>query len=166
MKSILVFLLGAICGAFVWHLYLEREGRMAPASAAARSVKNGTADAVDSTKHAASNVKDSISEKLRDWRLTPDDLKADLAKGGDIVRSKAAVAGEKISDARIVAVIKSKYVLDRDLSAIDINVDCRDGRVTLRGPVASADLAGRAMAIALDTSGVTDVVANLTVKTN
>jgi osmotically-inducible protein OsmY len=163
MKTLLVFLLGAICGAFVWHLYLEREGRTLPA--ASHSIQSDTANAVDSTKEAASNAKDSVAEKLREWKLTPDDLKADLARGGEIVRSKAAVAGDKIADARIVTVIKAKYVLDRDLSALDITVGCRDGRVSLTGSVVSPNLVGKAIALALDTNGVTNVAANLVVKT-
>jgi osmotically-inducible protein OsmY len=80
-----------------------------------------------------------------------------------VVRSKAAVAGEKITDARILTVIKAKYVLDRDLSAIDINVDCKDGDVVLNGTVASADLIGRAAVLALDTNGVRNVTSRLTV---
>jgi uncharacterized membrane protein len=164
MKSLLVFLLGALCGAFVWHLYLEREGRTLPATAGSHALKSGSASAVDSSRDAAGSMKDAITDKLRDWKLTPDDLTADLARGGEIVRSKATIAGERISDARIVTVIKAKLALDRDLSAFDINVDCREGRVTLRGSVESPDLVGKAMAIALDTNGVTDVAANLVVK--
>jgi len=63
----------------------------------------------------------------------------------------------------IVTVIKSKYVLDRDLSAVDIHVDARGGDVALVGTVASETLIGRAVALALDTDGVTHVAARLKV---
>jgi hyperosmotically inducible periplasmic protein len=159
MKTAFIFfLLGAIAGAFALNYYNERE---AGRSSAAHP--EPSASLKDKAKDAASQAGDAIAGKLEDWHLTPDDIKRDLARTGEIVRSKAAVAGEKIADARIVTVIKSKYVLDRDLSAIDINVDCKDGDVTLHGRVASPDLIGRATALSLDTDGVHNVVSKLTV---
>jgi osmotically-inducible protein OsmY len=74
------------------------------------------------------------------------------------------VAGEKISDVRILAVIKAKYVLDRDLSARDIAVDVSDGAVTLTGTVPSPEFVGRATALALETDGARSVTARLTVR--
>lgn len=156
MKTAFIFfLLGAIAGAFALNFYNRREGRRFGPEPATLGEK---------AKDGAVQAKDAIAGKLEDWHLTADDIKRDLARTGQVVRSKAAVAGEKIADARIVTVIKSKYVLDRDLSAIDINVDCADGEVTLHGTVASVELIGRATALALDTDGVHNVVSKLTVK--
>lgn len=160
MKGALIFfLLGAIAGAFALNYYNQHEARRTVTGAEPPS-----ASLADKTRDAASDAKDTISTKLQEWHLTSDDIKRDLSRTGEVVRSKAAVAGEKITDARIVTVIKSKYVLDRDLSAIDINVDCKDGDVVLNGTVASADLIGRAAVLALDTNGVRNVTSRLTVK--
>jgi len=156
MKIILVFFLGFIAGAFCWELYSE-SGTHASHTASARPLADQALD-------TANSLKDSVAGKLAEWHLTGDDIKEDLAKAGQVVRSKARIAGDKISDARIVTVIKAKFVLDRDFSALDINVDCRDGEVTLRGTVASYALIGRAVALALDTEGVRTVVAKLTVE--
>lgn len=79
------------------------------------------------------------------------------------MRNKAVAAGERISDARVVALVKAKYVLAGDLSAIDIGVECHNGEVTLTGVVASPELIGRAIALALDTTGVHNVASKLTV---
>ena len=149
MKTAFIFfLLGAIAGAFALNAYNQREaGRSSPTAEPATSL-------ADKAKNGATQARDAIADKLVEWHLTSDDIRQDLARTGQVVRSKAAIAGEKIADARIVTVIKSKYVLDRDLSAIDINVDCKDGEVTLRGTVASAGLIGRAIGLALDTHGV------------
>ena len=155
MGKLFFFLLGLLAGGYAVHVYEHREPAPAPSNAGTGATLG------DKTRDTAANARDTISEKLRDWHLTGDDIKADLAKTGEVVRSKAAVAGDRISDARIVTVLKAKYVLDRDLSALDISVDCRDGHVTLTGTVASPDLVGKAVAIALDTSGVTHVVARL-----
>ncbi|HWA09828.1 MAG TPA: BON domain-containing protein [Opitutaceae bacterium] len=160
MKTAFIFfLLGAVAGAWALNYYNQREAGERSAGSPAASGTTFTAKARD----AANQAGEAITEKLVEWHLTADDIKADLARTGAVVRSKAAVAGEKISDARIVTVIKSKYVLDRELSAIDINVDCRDGEVTLRGTVASNALIGRATALALDTDGVHNVTARLAV---
>lgn len=107
---------------------------------------------------------DKIDQKLVDWHLTKEDIKADLAKTGDVVRTKAAQAGSKMTDARIHTVIKAKYVLDRDLSAVDIDVAVTAGSVALTGTVPSEELIGKAVELAMDTDGVTTVSARLAVK--
>jgi hyperosmotically inducible protein len=135
----------------------------------ADKTKDAANTAVDKTKEVATDVKNAVSDKLTEWKLTPSDIKADLAKGGRIVRSKAKTAGEKIGtvadNARIVTVINAKYVGESDLSALKINVDADQGTVTLKGTVHSADLIGKAILLALDTDGVHEVVSLLTVET-
>jgi hyperosmotically inducible periplasmic protein len=124
--------------------------------------------AADKTKEAAVDAKDAIAAKLVDWKLTPSDIKADLEKSGRIVRDKTVAAGEKvggvIDNARLVTVINGKLVADKDLSALKINVDATDGVVTLKGTTASLELIGRAVALALNTEGVTQVVSLLTIE--
>lgn len=143
-------------------------GRKDDTRSLSEKTKDATATAVDNTKAVASDVKNSISNKLVEWKLTPTDIKADLQKGGRIVRSRTAVAGEKLGEsmdnARIVTVINAKLVGDSDLSALKINVDADSGVVTLKGTVSSPDLIGKAMALALDTDGVREVVSLLTVE--
>lgn len=70
----------------------------------------------------------------------------------------------RLGDAGIVALIKGKYLVDRDLSSLAIGVDCAHGRVTLTGSAASPELIVRATQIARQTKGVTDVTSLLTVK--
>jgi hyperosmotically inducible periplasmic protein len=125
--------------------------------------------AVDNTKEAAVDAKDAIADKLVEWKLTPSDIKADLEKTGRVVRDKTVAAGEKvggvIDNARIVTVINGKLVADDDLSAFKINVDATDGVVTLKGTAPSVELIGRAIALALNTEGVHQVISLLTVAT-
>lgn len=123
--------------------------------------------AADKTKEVATDVKDAISTKLTEWKLTPADIKADLEKGGRIVRDKAAAAGTRagamLDNAKVVTAINARLVTDSQLSALKINVDADQGVVTLKGTVKSPELVGRAIALALDTDGVTRVVSLLTV---
>lgn len=78
--------------------------------------------------------------------------------------SSAKELGGQIGDASIITLIKGKYVMDRDLSALAIKVECTNGHVTLTGTVASPELMVRAAGIARQTKGVTEVTARLTVK--
>ncbi|MFA5056755.1 MAG: BON domain-containing protein, partial [Opitutaceae bacterium] len=115
-------------------------------------------------KDSAVGARDSLDRKLREWKLTPEDIKQDLVQTGKVIRAKTTAVGERIDDARIIAVVKAKYVLDSDLSALAISVDCRDGDITLSGVVKSPALIGRAIALALETRGVRNVTSSLTVQ--
>jgi hyperosmotically inducible periplasmic protein len=155
MRIIIGFIIGIVVGAYSLRVYERRNAVPPIASNPAVS---------DTTREAATGMGQAVSEKLADWHLTPDEVKADLSRSGQVVREKAQVAGDRIVDARIVTVIKAKYVLDHNLSARDINVDARDGVVTLGGTVASADLIGRAVMLALETDGVSRVVSQITIQ--
>jgi len=178
MKTLLVFLLGGVIGAFAYHLYREKEAREAAVSSAAAAAAMPTPTpaptappAEKSSRSLREQARDltrdagnAINQKLQDWKLTPDDIREDLRRGKEIVRTRAKQAGVELSDARILTVLKAKYVLDSQLSAIDINIDVDSGHVSLAGTVANASLIGHAIAVALDTDGVTDVTSRLKVK--
>jgi osmotically-inducible protein OsmY len=121
----------------------------------------------EKTNQTASEARAALDAKLTEWKLTPSDIKADLEKTGRVVRERALATGERVGgaldNARVVAVINGKYIADSDLSALDLNVDADKSVVTLTGSVASVELAGRAIALALDTEGVTQVVSLLKV---
>ena len=138
------------------------------AATAVDKTKEVASDVADKTKQLAGEATEAISAKLTDWKLTSSDIKADVQKGATIVRTKTAAAGEKVAsvadNARIVTVINGKLVADADLSALKINVDANAGQVTLKGTAPSAAAIGKAIALALDTDGVTQVTSKLTVK--
>jgi hyperosmotically inducible protein len=137
------------------------------AAAAAEKTKEVAVTVADKTAEAAVKAKDAIANKMTEWKLSPDDLKEDFRKTGRIVRTKTAVVGQKVGaavdDVRIVTAIKSKYATDHYLSVFSISVSSDKGLVTLSGSVKQLDHAGRAVALALDTEGVTSVVSLLSV---
>jgi|UniRef100_UPI0040496A3B lambda repressor-like predicted transcriptional regulator len=159
--ALLFFLLGALAGIVGMGIYVERHPPTA--TPLREQARDATTRMVDQTKTAAVTVKDSVADKLVEWHLTPADIKADLDKTGQVVRQKSASAVGAISDARILAVIKAKFVLDADLSAWAINIDVKDHDVTLKGSVNSPDLIGKAIALSLDTDGVSAVTSDLIV---
>ena len=161
MKTAFIFfLLGAIAGGVSLYIYKD-----SPPVAAENGPRAGGVSLADKARETAADARDSLTRKLEDWDLDTEAIKRDLARGKEIVRSKAKVAGEKITDARIIAVIKAKYVVERDLSVMAIRVDCRDGEVTLAGTVTNAENLGRVVALALDTDGVHNVVSKITLAT-
>lgn len=72
--------------------------------------------------------------------------------------------GGWLGDTGIITLIKGKYAMEKDLSALAITIECRDGQVTLRGSVESAAHISRAVTLARQTKGVTGVNSLLTVK--
>ena len=78
--------------------------------------------------------------------------------------SAAAGTSGVLDDAEISSKIKAKMVLDDYVKARSISVNTKNGTVTLRGVVHSVDEHDRAMMLARDTVGVTQVVDELRVE--
>jgi osmotically-inducible protein OsmY len=171
-KAFFIFLIGAAAGAFGFY-YLQEKHPSAgatPKSADAKPADKSTQpqpSLADRAREDAKAVKDNVANKLTEWHLTPDEIGAELARTGQVVRTKAQSTGESIasatSNARIVTVIKTKYALDKELSARAISIDCDSGQVTLSGTVSSNALVAKAVGLALETEGVSHVKSLLTV---
>jgi len=156
MKFIYVLLVGILIGAAGVWFYGTRQGK---------SAIQATGDQIES---ATKSARDAIQEKLQVLDLKPEQVKEDLARSGQVVRRKAKDAGQAIADAtadaRITAAIKGKLLANRDLSALSISVNTTGGVVTLSGTVNSLDEISKAMMVAMETEGVTEVVSTLQVK--
>jgi len=156
MRAFIALVLGLIVGAAVVWFYLTYHGtpRMQTAQ--------------DKVEGAAKSARDAVQQQLRALDLRPDDIKAELARTGQVVRRKAEEAGHAIADAtadaRITTAIKAKLVTSRDLSALDISVNTTAGVVTLSGHVSSPDDIAKAMLLAMQTDGVREVISTLQVK--
>jgi osmotically-inducible protein OsmY len=87
---------------------------------------------------------------------------------GAEVGERAAVAADQarraMTDGSITAKIKAKMALDDSVKALDIDVDTRGGTVTVSGIVASTAQRDRALQLARETDGVTQVVDKLQIK--
>src|SRR6266702_1249453 len=156
MKLFFALLVGiAVGAAAVWFYHTDR----------GRSSVQAAGDQIESTAKAARNA---VQDKLRVLDLRSDDIKDELARGGQIVRRKAREAGQAIADAtadaRVTTAIKGKLLTNRDLSALSISVNTTGGVVTLSGAVASVEDISKAMLLAMETDGVREVVSTLQVK--
>ncbi len=74
--------------------------------------------------------------------------------------------GDKMGESALTAKIKSKMALDDRVNARAIDVDTSGSVVTLRGVVRSADERTRAVRLARETRGITQVIDNLRVVSN
>jgi osmotically-inducible protein OsmY len=157
VRVLLALILGLALGAAaVWYFgFGKNDSRV-------QSVTN-------SVENAAKSAGDAIQEKLKALNLSPQAVKDELARTGQVVRRKAKEAGQAIADAtadaRITAAIKGKLLANRDLSPLSISVNTTDGVVTLSGAVPSVDVISKAMLIAMETDGVKEVISALQVKT-
>lgn len=81
----------------------------------------------------------------------------------DKVASTIDEGKSELTDAKIATVIKTRLLLDSDISGFDIDVDVVDGNVTLTGEVDSDAERDLAVEIANNASDVKDVEENLKV---
>jgi len=106
--------------------------------------------------------------RLQSLGLTPESIKEELARTGKVIRQKSQVVGHAIADAaadtRITTGIKAKYLADPDLSALSISVNTTAGCVTLSGTASTLENISKAMSLAYETDGVTQVISTLQVK--
>jgi len=76
----------------------------------------------------------------------------------------AQKAGAYIDDSVITAKVKAALVEDKQISSMKIKVSTKDGVVTLKGSVPSAELGQHALQLVAGVEGVRDVKSDLTVK--
>jgi hyperosmotically inducible protein len=77
--------------------------------------------------------------------------------------SSTQTVGEQFDDAGITTRITAKFVADPQINPFNINVDTRNGVVTLRGEVEHAVAKSEAEKLARDTGGVIGVVNEIVV---
>lgn len=99
---------------------------------------------------AASNAADAAKDAAKDAEMAAKDA-------GNAVAAAADSAG-------ITAAVKTGLIKDSELSAIAIDVDTKDGVVTLTGEAPSQAAKDRAADIAKSVQGVSSVNNNLSVK--
>ena len=154
-KGLFILVLGAVLGVIGWRYY-ERAVNPTPGQRLDR--------AVDQTRDAAAEAKRAVAGEAEGGKITSGKIKEELAATGQKVRSEARTVGDRANDARIIAVIKGKYMVDSNISVLAISVDCRDGEVKLTGSVTSDEHIGRAVNLAEQTRGVRNVISLLVVK--
>jgi hypothetical protein len=86
-----------------------------------------------------------------------------VEKAGDKAGQMANEAGDKVADATITAAVAAELALDKNLSALKIDIETTDGRVALRGTAPTPEARDRATLLAEAVKGVRSVDNQLTV---
>ena len=160
-------ILGLILGVGGYWLAGRMSARPA-VQAVQQQVQSATSNTLLTAGQTVAQLQDTIAAKLEALELQADTINDELKQTGKVVRRKARDIGVVVADAaaeaQTTAAIKAQLVADPQLSACDISVSTSAGVVTLAGTVASPELIGRAMLLALQTRGVTQVISTLQVK--
>ena len=139
-----------------------------------RPANTNTASRNDST--VGQKVDTALAQTKEELSRAGEQVKPALERAGDSIERGAQQvkptlekAGEKIkeaagSDAAITTSIKADYLKDPDLSVFKIDVDTKDGIVTLNGVTETPSARLRAEKLAQANKGVKEVRNHLTVK--
>lgn len=127
-----------------------------------------TTRTADGTTTTTTTVTNPAPETTAAAKSTANEMKADAKAAGSEMKSDikdaANKAGNAIEDGTITAKVKTALLADPDVKGLAIDVDTKDGVVTLKGTADKAANRDRAVAIAKDTSGVKSVDSQLVVK--
>ena len=116
-----------------------------------------TLAACDNNRSVGQNVDRGLASAERKTEQVASDARQATANA-------TAKASEQIADASITTAINAEYAKDNRLSAIKIDVDTNDGRVTLTGSAPDAASKERATMLANNVKGVKAVDNKLDVK--
>jgi len=120
-----------------------------------RVILSGTVNNEDA-KELAGN----LARNTRGVRSVDNQLKIDGKSTGDSVKSTARETEKAVADAWITTKVKSNFLYSSNVSGGDINVDTKNGRVTLSGKVSSGAERALAIELAKNVRGVKDVDAS------
>jgi len=125
------------------------------------SIAKAQAVQIASRTDGVRNVVDEIQVSQPPAATTGDITTTDTL-GAD-VKDATNRAGAAIGDAAITTEVKAKYLADTHVSGLKIDVDTKDGVVSLSGMVPTKAEADRAVQLARDSAGVKSVVNHLRV---
>lgn len=125
-------------------------------------------DSREETREAAREAREETREAARESREEAREAvagaDASMDRAAQDTRAMGAAGADKVGDAGITAKVNAALASDKELSAIRIDVDTRDGVVTLSGPAPTASAKERAAEVALKVEGVHSVNNQLTIQ--
>ncbi|MFD0667805.1 BON domain-containing protein [Ramlibacter sp. MAHUQ-53] len=136
-----------------------RTGRLAAATLAAAALLAGCGE-----REEGRTVGQQVDSALGRAGEAADDARTSVMGAGREAREAASAAGARMEDAQITTRVKAGLSADKDLSALRIDVDTREGVVTLSGSAPTAAARARAGEIARNVRDVRSVNNQLQVR--
>jgi hyperosmotically inducible protein len=127
-----------------------------------RGEVDGAADGEEAVRIARAT--EGVTRVENQLRVSGDTSEREAADRDDRTAADRATRSTDDPDEWITAKVQAKYFMDGDVKGRNINVDTRDGIVTLAGEVESEGERRQAVAIARNTDGVHTVTDNLQVQ--
>jgi hyperosmotically inducible periplasmic protein len=129
------------------------------------AVSSGTAATTGKLREEANEAGREVREEAREAADGAKEVGRDTADAAKEVGRDAGKATERagvvLTDAAVTAAVKTKFLADSAVSGLKIDVDTKDGVVTLNGTVSTKAEADRAMSMARESDGVKRVISNL-----
>ena len=145
MKTLLIIVLVVILGFVLLQYSNSRTARNTEVA-----VKEAGREVAEKTKEGLTDLKQKVEEEK-----IPEKIK----EGTEQVENLAL-------DASTTAAVKAKLMNDELVKARNIDVDTKNGHVTLNGEVSSASEADQAIQLAKQVEGVKSVTSRLVIKVN
>lgn len=111
----------------------------------------------DDNRTAGQRVDSAIAKSERQAGEMKQDAKSAAANAGQATERAANEVSDKVKDAAITTAVNAKLAQDKGLSALKIDVDTVDGRVSLRGTAPDPAARERATTLAGAVDGVVSV---------
>jgi hypothetical protein len=115
------------------------------------------------TATADMDAASALAIHLVEWKLAPDDIRSELQTTGRVVRSRTIGADEPTGpmDDIVIDSVQGTLQDHLDLAALRIKVEASKGVVTLSGTAQSLGQIGEAVALTLETKGVSKTISQI-----
>ena len=127
---------------------------------AAEETKEAASTAVEESKEAMAKAGEAVEQGMEQAGAEAEKA---MEKAGAAAETGMAKAGEALDDGSVTAKVKARLIADPEVSALAIDVDTKDGVVTLSGTAATQALKDEAEKLTAGTEGVKQVVNNIRV---
>ncbi|HET9208260.1 MAG TPA: BON domain-containing protein [Burkholderiaceae bacterium] len=111
----------------------------------------------DDNRTAGERVDSAVTKTERQAGSMKEDAKSAAANAGQTTERAANEVSDKVKDAAITTAVNAKLAQDKGLSALKIDVDTVNGRVSLRGTAPDPAARERATTLASAVDGVVSV---------
>ncbi|HSW19996.1 MAG TPA: BON domain-containing protein [Ramlibacter sp.] len=128
---------------------------------AGREIRDNSKEAGKELSQAAQKAGATVGQETREVAA---ESKTAVMGAAAETKQASSTLGQKVDDALITSRVNAGFAADKDLSALKIDVDTKDGVVTLMGSAPDATAKSRATEIAKNAKDVKSVNNQLNVK--
>ena len=114
-------------------------------------------DKPNPAESAGKQIDQSMQKMGQKVDQVTDQAKQQVAQATDRAKEQVARTGQVLDDTAITAAVKAGIIAEPGLKVLKIDVDTKDGQVTLTGSVDSAESLQRATQVATSVQGVKGV---------